>query len=79
MVERTTVETSHSDCDISVATERMNDGAWAVTVRVLRHTGGAEHVVPVPVPGERFATEEAARIFGIEAGRAWIDANEPKE
>ena len=78
MVERTTVETPHSDCNISVATERMNDGGWAVAVRVLRMSGNAEHVVPVPVPDERFASEEAARIFGIEAGRAWIDANEPK-
>jgi hypothetical protein len=78
MVERTTVETPHSDCNISVATERMSDGGWAVAVRVLRMTENAEHVVPVPVPDDRFATEDAARAFGIEAGRAWIDANEPK-
>ena len=78
MVERTTVETPHSDCNISVATEQMADGGWAVSVRVLQTTENAEHVSPVAVPPERFATEEAARIFGVEAGRAWIDANEPK-
>jgi hypothetical protein len=70
--------TAYRDYDISVATERMNDGAWAVVARAVHRTPTAEDIFPVPVPDRRFPTEQEAREFGTRVARDWIDANAPR-
>jgi hypothetical protein len=69
--------TEYGDYAITVATERMNDGAWAVVARAVHRTPTADEVFPVPVPEERFPTEEQARQFGVEVAQRWIDKNAP--
>ena len=70
--------TEYRDYDISVATERMKDGAWAVVARAVHHTPTAEDVFPVPVPDRRFSTEHEAHDFGVQVAREWIDQNTPR-
>jgi hypothetical protein len=75
-VKRTVTE--YRDYDISVASECMQDGAWAVVARVVHRTPTAKEIIPVPVPDRRFPTEPEARDFGVQVAREWIDANAPR-
>jgi hypothetical protein len=75
MVQRETYR--ELDCDISVVTERMGDGRWAVAVSVVHSTHGADQAIPLPMTHERFASEAEARAHGLRAAREWIERNAP--
>jgi hypothetical protein len=78
-MERTSVPTLYENCDISIVTEQKANGTWAVVATITHSTEGAVKVIPVPVPEEMtFGSEEEARQFGIQAGRAWVEENMPK-
>jgi len=76
MVHRKTYAAG-SDCEIAITTERLADG-WAIVVSLKHHTEGAERVTDLPVPSERFATEEEAEAFGLEMARDYLKRNTPR-
>jgi hypothetical protein len=78
MVERTNVETGYNNCGISVVTEAMEGGRWGVAVRITHRAGDAERIIPVELPPRRFDSEDAARSYGVEAARRFIDDNMPR-
>ena len=65
------------DDAISVVTEQMKDGRWAVSVTVVHETDGARQVTPLPMTHDRFDSEAEARQSGLQAGREWIEHNMP--
>jgi hypothetical protein len=65
--------TRHRGCDISVVTERMRDGRWAVVAKVTHETADSVRVTPMPVPDRTFVTEDEARQFGYAQARDWIE------
>lgn len=70
--------TDYREYTISVATERMKSGDWAVVARAVHRTPTADDVFPVPVPEKKFPTEQEAREFGMDVARHWIDENTPR-
>ena len=70
--------TEYRDYTISVATERMKSGDWAVVARAVHHSPTAEDIFPIPVPEKQFSTQQEAREFGIDCARQWIDENTPR-
>lgn len=77
MVERERYPSRYRDCDISVVTERMHDGRWAVVAKVTHETSGAVQITPLPVPERTFDTEEEARDFGYAQALDWIERSVP--
>jgi hypothetical protein len=71
------VDHSPGDDEISVVTERMDDGRWAVAVTVVHSTEGARQPIPLPMTHERFDSEAQARDAGLQIGREWIERNKP--
>jgi DNA-binding IclR family transcriptional regulator len=65
------------DSDISVVTERMGDGLWAVAVSVVHATHGGAQAIPLPMTHERFPSEAEARAHGLRTAREWIEQNAP--
>ena len=65
------------NCEITLTNERLADG-WAVVVSLKHHTPGAERVVDLPVPSERFGTEEEAEAFGLRMAREYLERNTPR-
>lgn len=74
MIQRKTFPVSEQ-CEIAVTTERMADDAWAVVASVKRVSEGAEKVVDLPVPKQRFASQSEAEAFGLRMGRDWLEHN----
>ena len=74
MVQRKTLPVEN-DCAITVVTEDMNDGRWAVVASIKHFSGDAERTTDLPVPEERFATQPEAEEFGIRMARDWIARN----
>ena len=77
MVQRTKDPAFNIDDEISVVTEQMDDGRWAVAVTVMHSTEGARQAIPLPMTHERFDSEAAARTAGALMGREWIERNMP--
>ena len=77
MLERDRVPTAYRNCSISVVTEQLPHGRWAVVVTVTHSTERAQQPRPLPVFDQTFASQEAAREFGLQAGQRWIDENMP--
>jgi len=77
MVQRKSVPAA-DNCEISVTTEQMPDGAWAVVTSVKHYFDTTENVTDLPVPTDRFATESEAEDFGVRMGREWIARNRPR-
>jgi hypothetical protein len=75
MVHRKTYPAG-DNCEIALTNERLADG-WAVVVSLKHHTPGAERVVDLPVPTERFGREEEAEAFGLKMARDYIERNMP--
>jgi hypothetical protein len=76
MVHRKTYP-ADDNCEIAVTTERLADG-WAIVVSLRHHTEGAERITDLPVPTERFATEEEAEAFGVARAREYLERNTPR-
>lgn len=77
MVNRQTYPTDYGGCDVSVVTERMRDGAWAVVATVRHHTDRGTKVIPLAVPRRRFVSEEEARQFGLAQANRWLARSLP--
>jgi hypothetical protein len=77
MVNRENYPTTHEGCEISVVTEKMADGTFAVVAKVTHDVGGAVQVTPLPVPDQTFETEEAAQAFGVLQAQEFIDRESP--
>ena len=77
MVNREHYPTMHKGCEISVVTEQMGDGTFAVVAKVTHEVGGAVQVTPLPVPDRTFETEEAAQAFGVMQAQEFIDRERP--
>ena len=77
MVNREHYPTMHDGCEISVVTEKMADGTFAVVANVTHDVGGAMQVTPLPVPDRTFETEEAAQAFGVMQAQEFIDQARP--
>ena len=77
MVNREHYPTTHSGCEISVVTEKMRDGRFAVVAKVTHDVGGAVQVTPLPVPDRTFETEEAAKAYGVAQAQQFIDREGP--
>ena len=73
MVHRKTYP-AEDNYEIALATECLSDG-WAVVASLKHFTPGAERVVDLPVPTERFATEAEAEGFGLAMARDYIERN----
>jgi DNA-binding IclR family transcriptional regulator len=77
MVQRKTVPIDgHSE--IALTVENMSDGTWAVAVAIRRVEGATEAVMDLPMPTERFPSQEDAEAFGLRMAREWIAANMPR-
>lgn len=76
-VHREETPTRYRNCSISVVTERLRDGRWAVVATVTHETPGAVHATPLPVPDRTFPTEDEAREFGHAQARDWIERSLP--
>ncbi len=74
MVQRKTVPVEN-DCAITVVTEQMSDGRWAVVASVKHFSRRAEQTIDLPVPDERFASQGEAEEFGVRTAREWIEGN----
>ncbi len=68
---------AENNCDIELTTERLADG-WAVVASLKHHTADAERVTDLPVPSERFATEDEAEAFGLGMAREYLERNTPR-
>jgi hypothetical protein len=77
LVNREHYPTTHNGCEISVVTEKMRDGTFAVVAKVTHDVGGAVQVIPLPVPEQTFDTEEAAQAFGVMQAQEFIDREGP--
>ena len=77
MVQRKTLP-AEDNREITVVTEQMKDGRWAVVTSVKHFTGTAEQITDLPMPEERFATDAEAEEFGVRMAREWIARNTPQ-
>src|SRR2546429_1154921 len=78
MIHREKVPTAWEGCEISVVTERLGDGRWAVVAGISQTTPEHTRTVDLPVPSETFATEEEAKAYGmLQAGRR-LEKNMPQ-
>ena len=78
MVQRKMIP-AYGGYNIAVATEQMHDGNWAAVATVTQTTGTAQRNIDLPVPKERFATEEDAENFAVRMAKEWIQKNIPSE
>jgi hypothetical protein len=76
-VHREQTATRYRNCNISVVTERLGDGRWAVVATVTHETPGAVQATPLPVTDRTFSTEGEAREFGHAQARDWIEQSLP--
>jgi hypothetical protein len=78
MIERRTFPTRWDGCEISVVTERLSDGRWAVVANINHKTPERMRTVDLPVPDVTFASEDEAEAYGREQAQHWLDQNMPK-
>ena len=78
MIHREKVPTAWEGCEISVVTERLGDGRWAVVAGISQTTPEHTRTVDLPVPSETFATEEEAKAYGRLQAERWLEKNMPK-
>jgi hypothetical protein len=60
---------------ITVVTERMNDGGWAVVASITHRTPSGEQVIDLPIQDRRFADPREAEEAGVRQGRDWLASN----
>jgi hypothetical protein len=78
MIHREKVPTAWADSEISVVTERLGDGRWAVVAGISQTTPEHTRTIDLPVPSETFATEEEAKAYGMLQAERWLEKNMPK-
>jgi hypothetical protein len=60
---------------ISVVTEQMNDGSWAVVASLTHRSPTGEKIIDLPVRDARYASQAEAEDAGIRQARDWLDRN----
>ena len=78
MIHREKVPTAWEGCEISVVTERLGDGRWAVVAGISQTTPEHTRTVDLPVPDVTFASEDEAEAYGREQAQHWLEQNMPK-
>ena len=78
MIHREKVPTAWTDCEISVVTERLGEGRWAVVAGISQTTPDHTRTIDLPVPSETFATEEEAKAYGTMQAERWLEKNMPR-
>jgi hypothetical protein len=77
MVERKTIDVN-DEFSISVVTERMNDGDWAVVSSVKHRSATGEKTIDMPVRSTRFSSQAEAEEAGVSQAREWLERNAPR-
>jgi hypothetical protein len=78
MVERK-IFPAYGGYSVAVASEQMKDGKWAAVATITHSTGTGQRVIDLPIPTERFDTEEQAEGSAVKVAMEWIDRNAPSE
>ncbi|HEV8585483.1 MAG TPA: hypothetical protein VGT02_11000 [Methylomirabilota bacterium] len=78
MVERERFPTAWPGCEISVVTEEMRDGRWAVVAAITENSPERTRTVDLPVSSQTFESHEKAQAFGVEQAQHWLDENMPR-
>jgi hypothetical protein len=78
MIDRAKFPTAWDGCEISIVTESLRDGRWAVVAAIQETTREHTRTVDLPVPTETFATREEARAYGVEQAERWLEHNMPR-
>jgi len=65
--------------NVAVASEQMKDGKWAAVATVTHSTGTGQRIIDLPIPDQRFETEEAAERSVVKMAMEWIDRNAPSK
>ena len=78
MIDRAKFPTAWEGCEISVVTECLRDGRWAVVAAIQETTPEHTRTIDLPVPSETFATGEEALSHGLGQAQRWLEQNMPK-
>jgi len=70
---------AHGGYNIAVASEQMHDGKWASVATITHSTGTGQRIIDLPVPDQRFETEDQAESSAVRMAMEWIDRNTPSE
>jgi hypothetical protein len=65
--------------NVAVASEQMKDGKWAAVATITHSTGTGQRIIDLPIPNQRFDTEEQAERSIVKTAMEWIDRNAPSE
>jgi hypothetical protein len=76
MIQRKSIPVN-DEYGITVVTEQMNDGTWAVVATITQHTPNGEKVVDLPVGDARFRDQAEAERDGETQARDWLERNLP--
>ena len=77
MIDRAKFPTAWDGCEISIVTEELRDGRWAVVAAIQETTREHTRTVDLPVPNETFTTREEAQAYGVEQAQRWLGENMP--
>jgi len=78
MIDRTKIPTAWQGCEISIVTEQMRDGRWAVVAGIAETTPEHTRTIDLPVTSETFATRDEAQARGVQQAERWLEQNMPK-
>lgn len=77
MIDRANFPTAWKGCEISIVTECLRDGRWAVVAGIQETTPEHTRTIDLPVPSETFATREEAQAYGRRQAERWLEENMP--
>ena len=71
---------AHPEYTISVTSERMPEGTWAVVSSLKHHdvSGYGEKTIDLPISDQTFASQADAEDFGARMAIEWLDKNAPR-
>lgn len=78
MIDRTKIPTAWQGCEISIVTEQMGDGRWAVVAGITQTTPQHTRTIDLPTSSETFATRDEAQAQGVAQAERWLEQNMPK-
>jgi hypothetical protein len=78
MIDRAKFPTTWEGCEISVVTEQLRDGRWAVVAAIQETTPEHTRTIDLPVSSETFASRDEAQKSGVEQAQHWLEKNMPK-
>ena len=78
MIDRAKFPTSWEGREISVVTECLRDGRWAVVAAIQETTPEHTRTIDLPVPSETFGSREDAQAYGVSQAERWLEQNSPR-